>query len=178
MTIPGVDAIAAISILAAVGDFSRFTDPHKLVAYVGPNPTVRQSGNSAPVHGRISRAGCAHVSQGAGGGGVVGQPHTGTAAGVLRPDQSPARLPEGHRRDRPKTDRPILAPGHQRFERCAEMCELVKDAERVLDERRNVVIRRRSSFGRAPALSIRMMRYRSASRLAAAGGRLSCRRVV
>lgn len=61
MTIPGVDAIAAISILAAVGDFSRFTDPHKLVAYVGLNPTVRQSGNSAPVHGRISKAGRAHV---------------------------------------------------------------------------------------------------------------------
>jgi hypothetical protein len=61
MTIPGVDAIAAISILAAVGDFSRFTDPDKLVAYVGLNPTVRQSGNSAPVHGRISKAGRAHV---------------------------------------------------------------------------------------------------------------------
>ena len=61
MTIPGVDAIAAISIVAAVGDFSRFDDPHKLVAYVGLNPKVRQSGNSAPVHGRISKAGRAQV---------------------------------------------------------------------------------------------------------------------
>lgn len=61
MTIPGVDAIAAISIVAAVGDFHRFTDAHKLVAYVGLNPKVRQSGNSAPVHGRISKAGRAHV---------------------------------------------------------------------------------------------------------------------
>ncbi len=61
MTIPGVDAIAAISILAAVGDFSRFDDPDKLVAYVGLNPKVRQSGNSAPVHGRISKAGRAQV---------------------------------------------------------------------------------------------------------------------
>ncbi len=44
MTIPGVDAIA-ISILAAVGDFSRFTGPHKLVAYVGLNarPCVSQA---------------------------------------------------------------------------------------------------------------------------------------
>jgi transposase len=31
------------------------------VAYVGLNPRVRQSGNSAPVHGRISKAGRAHV---------------------------------------------------------------------------------------------------------------------
>jgi transposase len=61
MTIPGVDAIAGISIVAAVGDFSRFADPDKLVAYVGLNPKVRQSGNSAPVHGRISKAGRAHV---------------------------------------------------------------------------------------------------------------------
>jgi transposase len=61
MTIPGVDAIAGISIVAAIGDFSRFDDPNKLVAYVGLNPKVRQSGNSAPVHGRISKAGRAHV---------------------------------------------------------------------------------------------------------------------
>ena len=61
MTIPGVDAIAAISIIAAVGDFTRFADPGKLVAYVGLNPKVRQSGNSAPVHGRISKAGRAQV---------------------------------------------------------------------------------------------------------------------
>jgi transposase len=61
MTVPGVDAIAAISIVAAVGDFTRFDDPDKLVAYVGLNPKVRQSGNSAPVHGRISKAGRAQV---------------------------------------------------------------------------------------------------------------------
>ena len=61
MTIPGVDAIAGISIVAAVGDFSRFADPGKLVAYVGLNPKVRQSGNAAPVHGRISKAGRAQV---------------------------------------------------------------------------------------------------------------------
>ena len=61
MTIPGVDATAAVAILAAVGDFSRFTGADKLVAYVGLNPKVRQSGNSAAVHGRISKAGRAQV---------------------------------------------------------------------------------------------------------------------
>jgi transposase len=30
MTIPGIDAIAGISIVAAVGDFTRFSDPNKL----------------------------------------------------------------------------------------------------------------------------------------------------
>jgi transposase len=61
MTIPGIDAIAAISIVAAVGDFSRFTSPDKLVSYFGLNPKVRQSGNAAPVHGRISKAGRAQA---------------------------------------------------------------------------------------------------------------------
>lgn len=32
MTIPGIDAIAGISIVAAVGDFTRFPDPDKLVS--------------------------------------------------------------------------------------------------------------------------------------------------
>jgi transposase len=50
-----------ISVVAAVGDFTRFSDPHKLVAYFGLNPKVRQSGNSAPVHGRISKAGRGHI---------------------------------------------------------------------------------------------------------------------
>ena len=44
MTIPGVDAIAGIAIVAAVGDFHRFADADRLVAYVGLNPKVRQSG--------------------------------------------------------------------------------------------------------------------------------------
>lgn len=61
MTIPGIDAIAGISIVAAIGDFTRFDNPNKLVAYLGLNPRVRQSGNSAPVHGRISKTGRAHV---------------------------------------------------------------------------------------------------------------------
>jgi transposase len=47
--------------VAAVGDFSRFPSADKLVAYFGLNPKVRQSGNSAPVHGRISKAGRAQA---------------------------------------------------------------------------------------------------------------------
>ncbi len=47
MTIPGVDATVALSIVAAVGDFHRFPSPEQLVSYLGLNPRVRQSGGSA-----------------------------------------------------------------------------------------------------------------------------------
>src|SRR3546814_18988028 len=57
MTIPGVDVTCAVSVVAAVGDFSRFASPDKLVAYLGLNPRVRQSGNAPAVHGRITKAG-------------------------------------------------------------------------------------------------------------------------
>jgi len=58
MTIPGVDAMTAVTVLAAVGDFHRFSSADKLVSYLGLNPTVRQSGGTAAHHGRITKAGC------------------------------------------------------------------------------------------------------------------------
>ena len=61
MTVPGVDVTVAIAVVAAVGDFSRFPSPDKLVAYLGLNPRVRQSGNSPAVHGRITKAGPAQA---------------------------------------------------------------------------------------------------------------------
>jgi transposase len=61
MSIPGVDATVALSIIAAVGDFSRFRTPEKLVSYLGLNPRVRQSGNQPASHGRITKAGPAHA---------------------------------------------------------------------------------------------------------------------
>lgn len=57
MTVPGIDVAVAISVVAAVGDFSRFSSPDKLVSYLGLNPKVRQSGDSPAVHGRITKAG-------------------------------------------------------------------------------------------------------------------------
>ena len=61
MTIPGVDATVALSIVAAVGDFSRFRSPDKLVSYLGLNPRVRQSGGQPASHGRITKQGRAHA---------------------------------------------------------------------------------------------------------------------
>lgn len=57
MTIPGVDATVALSIVAAVGDFARFRTAEKLVSYLGLNPRVRQSGNQPANHGRITKSG-------------------------------------------------------------------------------------------------------------------------
>jgi transposase len=61
MTIPGVDATVALSIVAAVGDFGRFSRPEKLVRYFGLNPRVRQSGGQPASHGRITKQGRAHA---------------------------------------------------------------------------------------------------------------------
>lgn len=61
MTVPGIDVTVAIAIVADVGDFSRFESPDRLVAYLGLNPRVRQSGGHAAVHGRITKAGPAQA---------------------------------------------------------------------------------------------------------------------
>jgi transposase len=61
MTIPGVDATVALSIVAAAGDFTRFRSPDRLVSYLGLNPRVRQSGGQPASHGRITKAGPAHA---------------------------------------------------------------------------------------------------------------------
>src|SRR6202044_2983510 len=44
MTIPGVDMVVALAIVAAIGDVGRFEQSQKLVSYLGLNPSVRQSG--------------------------------------------------------------------------------------------------------------------------------------
>ena len=61
MTIPGVDATVALSIVAAVGEFHRFPRPEQLVSYLGLNPRVRQSGGQPASHGRITKHGRAHA---------------------------------------------------------------------------------------------------------------------
>jgi transposase len=61
MTVPGIDVTVAISILAAVGDFTRFDSPDRLVSYLGLNPRVHQSGNGPATYGRITKAGPAQA---------------------------------------------------------------------------------------------------------------------
>ena len=59
MTVPGVNLICAASFMAAVGDYWRFTSSKKLVAYLGLDPKVRQSGEAPARSGRISKRGSA-----------------------------------------------------------------------------------------------------------------------
>ena len=61
MTLPGVDVTVASGIAAAVGDIRRFASPQKLVAYLGLNPSVRQSGEGPAYHGRITKQGRGHA---------------------------------------------------------------------------------------------------------------------
>jgi transposase len=50
-----------LSLVAAIGDFRRFSRPEQLVSYLGLNQRVRQSGNQAASHGRITKQGRAHA---------------------------------------------------------------------------------------------------------------------
>ncbi len=61
VTIPGIDAVTALAIVAAIGDIHRFRAPSKLVAYLGLDPRVRQSGSGPTRYGRISKRGQGHA---------------------------------------------------------------------------------------------------------------------
>ena len=61
MTIPGVDMVVALAIVAAIGDVGRFEQSQKLVSYLGLNPGVRQSGPGPAYHGRITKQGRGHA---------------------------------------------------------------------------------------------------------------------
>jgi transposase len=57
MTIPGMGAMAAAGVMAAIGDISRFPSPRHLVGYLGLDARVHQSGSAPARHGRISKQG-------------------------------------------------------------------------------------------------------------------------
>ena len=57
MTVPGVNVICAAIFLAAVGDIRRFKGSRQVVAYLGLDPRVYQSGSGPARGGRISKQG-------------------------------------------------------------------------------------------------------------------------
>jgi transposase len=57
MTVPGVNLICAATFIAAVGDPRRFLTSRKVVAYLGLDPRIRQSGEAPARSGRISKRG-------------------------------------------------------------------------------------------------------------------------
>jgi transposase len=56
-SIPGIGPICAASLVAHIGDIRRFPSPEKLVAYVGLDCRVHQSGTSVHGRGYISKRG-------------------------------------------------------------------------------------------------------------------------
>ena len=56
MTIPGLNYVVAMGLLAALGDISRFPDGDHAAAYLGLAPSTRQSGNHC-YHGHITKSG-------------------------------------------------------------------------------------------------------------------------
>ena len=59
MTVPGVNLVCAATFIAAVGNANRFLTSRKLVAYLGLDRKVRQSGEAPARSGRISKRGSA-----------------------------------------------------------------------------------------------------------------------
>ena len=57
MTIPGIGYINGGMILGEIGDIHRFSKPHKLLAYAGLDPSVKQSGNFNASRTRMSKRG-------------------------------------------------------------------------------------------------------------------------
>jgi transposase len=57
LTVPGVNPICAATFIGAIGDIHRFPGPRQLVAYLGLDPKVHQSGEQAARSGRISKRG-------------------------------------------------------------------------------------------------------------------------
>ena len=60
MTIPGVDYCVALTLIAALGDLSRFQDGDHAASYLGLTPSVKQSANQCH-YGSITKRGNTHA---------------------------------------------------------------------------------------------------------------------
>ena len=60
-TIPGIGMIGAATILAEIGDISRFKNSSALIAFAGIDPTVRQSGEFNSTHNHMSKRGSPYL---------------------------------------------------------------------------------------------------------------------
>ena len=60
MTLPGVNVMVAETLLAALGDVSRFATADHAASYLGLTPSTRQSGDRC-YHGPITKAGNSHA---------------------------------------------------------------------------------------------------------------------
>ncbi|MEJ8548620.1 IS110 family transposase [Brevibacillus borstelensis] len=61
LTIPGIGPVLAASILAEIGDITRFQTPKQLAAFAGLDPAVRQSGQFTGTTNHISKRGSVYL---------------------------------------------------------------------------------------------------------------------
>jgi transposase len=60
MTLPGVDVVVALGLVAALGDIRRFATPQSACKYLGLVPSIRQTGTRCH-HGPITKQGNSHA---------------------------------------------------------------------------------------------------------------------
>src|SRR3977135_2812638 len=94
MTVPGVNLICAATFIAAIGRSDRFFTSRKLVAYLGLDPKVRQSGEAPARSGRISKRGSASARWAL----VEAAWSVGKPPGPLRAFYERVRVRRGHRK--------------------------------------------------------------------------------
>jgi hypothetical protein len=56
-SIPGIDFLSAITLLTEIGDFNRFTKPKQLIAFLGIDPSVNESGKFKGDSNKMSKRG-------------------------------------------------------------------------------------------------------------------------
>jgi transposase len=64
-SIPGVGKVTAAIILSEIGDINRFSEPAKLVAFAGIDPTVKQSGDFQGTKNKMSKRGSSYLRRAA-----------------------------------------------------------------------------------------------------------------
>jgi transposase len=60
-TCPGIGDVLGAIILGEIGDITRFPEPKKLVAFVGVDPSVMQSGEFTGTQNKMSKRGSPHL---------------------------------------------------------------------------------------------------------------------
>ena len=129
------------------------TTPNKLVAYLGLNPRVRQSGNAPAVHGRITKTGRAQARGMLVEAAFSAAAGTRTAARLLPPRQDPPRLPDRHRRHRPQDDRALPGTSSPRIRTTPSPDPGFSHKRRKLELAAGAPSRRETTASRAPPIT-------------------------
>ena len=114
MTVPGVNLICAACSWPPSAISAGSRPPRQLVAYLGLDPKVRQSGEQPARSGRITKRGCFGGAVGDGRGRMDRRPPARPPTRVLSADPWPPRSRQSDRRLSPQAHDPVLVPAHPR----------------------------------------------------------------